>query len=421
MGGGPASGLASGAASPLATAATVGGPLPVAGGHGAGLGLGFGGAVPGASGLLPRFPAQDVPSPALSPFPSAVPPAPHAANALAPPGQQVPGTHAAAFPAPVFPNGNGNNGLNSLPGAPSVAATGALLAATSITLPSLSAAPSGVTPSPSAANAVGGGGGGGFPSATAPATSGGLGGIAQGPTNAVGNGYMYTAVGGPSAAPSLSSTLSGGAAFPPPPTMGAPAPAANGMLMPLMPGQAPPPQPQQQPQQQQQQQQQQQPQSQTAGAVPHPQPSRPPNSSGSGSGGSFGPRIDPSTLPVFEAETRALVRTRGGEQLPPASSRFTVIDQGNASPRFLRLTAHAIPAEAAVMAKTKIAVGGVLQPLAATLPGDTAVELASVTAPEGPVRCRGCRAYVNPFFRFQELGAKMVCNLCELTQVRTYT
>lgn len=30
----------------------------------------------------------------------------------------------------------------------------------------------------------------------------------------------------------------------------------------------------------------------------------------------------------------------------------------------------------------------------------------------GVVRCRRCRAYVNPFFQFTNGGRKMVCNVC---------
>ena len=34
---------------------------------------------------------------------------------------------------------------------------------------------------------------------------------------------------------------------------------------------------------------------------------------------------------------------------------------------------------------------------------------------QGPFRCSRCKAYVNPYMKFIENGAKAVCNLCSFT------
>jgi protein transport protein SEC24 len=37
------------------------------------------------------------------------------------------------------------------------------------------------------------------------------------------------------------------------------------------------------------------------------------------------------------------------------------------------------------------------------------------------VRCRECRAYINPFVKFVELGQKWICNFCkDVNQVESY-
>jgi protein transport protein SEC24 len=125
-------------------------------------------------------------------------------------------------------------------------------------------------------------------------------------------------------------------------------------------------------------------------------------------------RIPASQLPFFDAVPRGerVFETRGALLPPPAASRFAVRDQGNASPRFVRMTLNAVPSVPLIVQRTRICIGGILQPLAQTQPGDSQVLLADTPA-EGPFRCPTCRCYVNPFFKFVDLGKAFVCNMCE--------
>lgn len=158
----------------------------------------------------------------------------------------------------------------------------------------------------------------------------------------------------------------------------------------------------QQQQQHQQQQFQQHPQQQQLPPTPQAaaaaaggvktsnQPQKPPSSTD---------RIDPRQIPRF-TETKEAVRyfTRCGASPPSAVSDFVAVDEGNCSPRFIRLTTNAIPHEPELVEATKLCVGAVIQPLAEPRPGEEPVPLVT-GMPEGPIRCKQCRAYINPFFR----------------------
>ena len=96
---------------------------------------------------------------------------------------------------------------------------------------------------------------------------------------------------------------------------------------------------------------------------------------------------------------------------PPASIFFRAFDQGNASPKFARLTMNSLPATSDGLFTTALPLGLVLQPLAPLAPGELPVPVLDF-GPSGPPRCRRCRAYINPFMMFQSGGNKFVCNLC---------
>ncbi|KAI1505130.1 hypothetical protein F5X99DRAFT_369647 [Biscogniauxia marginata] len=96
---------------------------------------------------------------------------------------------------------------------------------------------------------------------------------------------------------------------------------------------------------------------------------------------------------------------------PPATVSFVAFDQGNASPKFARLSMNSIPSTSDGLASTGLPLGLILQPLARLQPGEAEVPVLDF-GDLGPPRCRRCRAYINPFMMFRSGGSKFVCNLC---------
>lgn len=96
---------------------------------------------------------------------------------------------------------------------------------------------------------------------------------------------------------------------------------------------------------------------------------------------------------------------------PPASVPFVAIDQGNATPKFARLTLNSIPATNDALTSTALPLGLVLQPLAARKDGEREIPVVDF-GEIGPPRCRRCRTYINPFMVFKSGGNKFVCNMC---------
>ncbi|KAK4111583.1 hypothetical protein N656DRAFT_733417 [Canariomyces notabilis] len=96
---------------------------------------------------------------------------------------------------------------------------------------------------------------------------------------------------------------------------------------------------------------------------------------------------------------------------PPATVSFVAFDQGNASPKFARLTLSNIPATAEGLRSTGLPLGLLLQPLAALQAGELEIPVLDF-GDAGPPRCHRCRAYINPFMMFRSGGNKFVCNLC---------
>lgn len=96
---------------------------------------------------------------------------------------------------------------------------------------------------------------------------------------------------------------------------------------------------------------------------------------------------------------------------PPAAVPFVAFDQGNASPKFARLTLNNIPASSDALASTGLPLGLVLQPLAPLQEGEQPIPVLDF-GDAGPPRCRRCRTYINPFMTFRSGGNKFICNMC---------
>lgn len=100
---------------------------------------------------------------------------------------------------------------------------------------------------------------------------------------------------------------------------------------------------------------------------------------------------------------------RGG--LPLSTTEFVAMDQGNCSPKHMRLTTYSMPATDELAATSQLPLAIVVQPLAQQRAEEPAIPVVDC-GPSGPPRCKRCRAYINPWAVFVEGGQKWVCNLC---------
>lgn len=103
------------------------------------------------------------------------------------------------------------------------------------------------------------------------------------------------------------------------------------------------------------------------------------------------------------------------DSLPPlATTQYYSVDQGVCDPRIMSLSMYNIPRDEQLRSATKLPVGVTVQPFAVTVP-ESQISTIHTVESNGPLRCRRCRAYVNPGFAFT-FDSKAVCNFC---QVRT--
>lgn len=146
-----------------------------------------------------------------------------------------------------------------------------------------------------------------------------------------------------------------------------------------------------------------------------------PGGVGGGSAGGSTNRIDPSQIPRPVAQpvsTEPMVfdtRMAGSHALPPpASSRFVVRDRGNCSPRYLRCTLNHVPNTPELLNNCAMPLALVVSPLALPDPGDEPIQMVDVSD-VGPVRCARCKAYMNPYMRWNNNGRNFTCNFCGLS------
>jgi len=129
----------------------------------------------------------------------------------------------------------------------------------------------------------------------------------------------------------------------------------------------------------------------------------------------------PSSTPAPFA-TRG--QTDGRHALPPpAAGEWAVVDTGDATPRAMRPTLHALPATSDLLRASHLPLAVVITPLAPPGPGDSPLPLidlfaagstSSSASPDPLPRCPTCRAYANPGWIWHEDtgGATFTCNLC---------
>jgi len=127
------------------------------------------------------------------------------------------------------------------------------------------------------------------------------------------------------------------------------------------------------------------------------------------------PRIDPAGIPrpgyTVPGRPVRFVSEGGGSLPPRAMHDFVAVDTGSCSPRFLRSTVNLVPTNAGVREASAIPLGVAVTPLARVGRGERPVRTVDF-GDAGPPRCRGCRAYVNPFVEWKDAGHSWECNFC---------
>lgn len=131
------------------------------------------------------------------------------------------------------------------------------------------------------------------------------------------------------------------------------------------------------------------------------------------------PKIDPDHIPSPVDAQHAdqqffyhdMFGTCSREGLPLSTTNFAAMDQGNCSPKFMRLTTYCMPATEEVANASRMPIALNIQPFAQLRSDEERVPLAN-TGESGPPRCKTCRAYINPWCLFVEGGMKWICSLC---------
>ncbi|KAM8748110.1 protein transport protein Sec24D isoform 2-T2 [Acanthopagrus schlegelii] len=131
-------------------------------------------------------------------------------------------------------------------------------------------------------------------------------------------------------------------------------------------------------------------------------------------------KLDPDSIPSTTQVIEDDQAKRGGQvfstnmrgQAPPlVTTDFTVEDQGNASPRFMRCTTYALPCTADLAKQCQVPLATIIKPFA-NLP-DNETPLYVVNHGEtGPIRCNRCKAYMCPYMQFIEGGRRFQCGFC---------
>ncbi|XP_054907152.1 protein transport protein Sec24D [Poeciliopsis prolifica] len=140
-------------------------------------------------------------------------------------------------------------------------------------------------------------------------------------------------------------------------------------------------------------------------------------------GGLAGPpqkKLDPDSIPsttqVIEDDKARLggqvfsTNVRG--QVPPlVTTDFTVQDQGNASPRFIRCTTYSLPCTAELAKQCQVPLASIIKPFAKLPKNETPLYVVN-HGETGPIRCNRCKAYMCPYMQFIDGGRRYQCSFC---------
>uniref|UniRef100_A0A8D3CVI5 SEC24 homolog D, COPII coat complex component n=1 Tax=Scophthalmus maximus TaxID=52904 RepID=A0A8D3CVI5_SCOMX len=99
-------------------------------------------------------------------------------------------------------------------------------------------------------------------------------------------------------------------------------------------------------------------------------------------------------------------------QVPPlVTTDFTVQDQGNASPRFIRCTTYTLPCTADLAKQCQVPLACIIKPFASLPKNETPLYVVN-HGETGPIRCNRCKAYMCPYMQFIDGGRRYQCCFC---------
>ncbi|CAB1351700.1 unnamed protein product [Coregonus sp. 'balchen'] len=131
-------------------------------------------------------------------------------------------------------------------------------------------------------------------------------------------------------------------------------------------------------------------------------------------------KLDPDSIPSTTQVTEDDQAKRGGQvyttnlrgQVPPlVTTDYTVQDQGNASPRFMRCTTYSFPCTADLAKQCQVPLGAIIKPFATVPKNETPLYVVN-HGETGPIRCNRCKAYMCPNMQFIDGGRRYQCGFC---------
>ncbi|XP_078131864.1 protein transport protein Sec24D isoform X1 [Sander vitreus] len=140
-------------------------------------------------------------------------------------------------------------------------------------------------------------------------------------------------------------------------------------------------------------------------------------------GGLAGPpqkKLDPDSIPSITQVIEDDQGKQGGTvyntnirgQVPPlVTTDFTVQDQGNASPRFIRCTTYSLPCTADLAKQCQVPLASIIKPFASLQKNETPLYVVN-HGETGPIRCNRCKAYMCPYMQFIDGGRRYQCGFC---------